>query len=79
MLESVIYALVIVSQNGTETTAAQFADRNACLTEARKVIEQGPNAYCIPKADFSQEYVNAQLDKMISILNHIRGKMEKTQ
>lgn len=76
MISNLIYALVIVGQNGAETTTAHFSDRRTCLTEAAKVIEQGPTAYCVPHTEMTQEYINSHLDKMISTLNHIRNKME---
>ena len=79
MFSSLIYALVIVGQSGNETIVAHFPNREICLAEAQRVIEQGPTAYCFPSNQLTQEDVQRQFDHMMVLLKRFRTQMEAEQ
>ena len=79
MFSSLIYALVIVGQSGNETIVAHFPNREICLAEAQRVIEQGPAAYCFPSNQLTQEDVQRQFDHMMVLLKRFRTQMEAEQ
>lgn len=77
MLSHIIYALVIVGQGGQETVVANFPTRDWCMAEARRVIEQGPSAYCFPTNQATQEDMQRQFDSMLVLMRQFREKMEQ--
>lgn len=79
MVEGLIYALVIVGSGGQETLAAHFPNRELCLAEARKVIEQGPSAYCFPTNRTTQADIQRQFDDMMVLMKRFRSSLEKEQ
>lgn len=79
MVSSLIYALVIVGQSGNETIAAHFPNRELCIAEAQRVIEQGPAAYCFPSNQLTQEDIQDQFDQMMVLLKRFRTQMEAEQ
>lgn len=76
MFDAVVYALIIVGQNGMETNVAQFATREQCLSEARLVIEQGPNAYCVPHNQITQADIQQRLNSMMNMMREISKDMD---
>ena len=76
MFSSLIYALVIVGQTGNETIAAHFPNRELCIAEAQRVIEQGPAAYCFPTNQLTQEDIQRQFDQMMVLLRQFRTQMD---
>ena len=76
MFNSLIYALVIVGQNGQETLAAHFPNREICYAEAQRVIEQGPSAYCFPTNQATQDDIQRQFDQMMVLMRRYRDNME---
>lgn len=79
MLGHIVYALVIIGSNGTETTVAQFQTRAQCIHEANMVIKQGPSAYCFPTNQVTQADMQRQLNAMLEIMQQFRREMEITQ
>ena len=79
MFSSLIYALVIVGQSGNETIAAHFPNRELCIAEAQRVIEQGPAAYCFPTNQLTQADIQHQFDQMMVLLKRFRTQMEAEQ
>lgn len=76
MVSSLIYALVIVGQSGQETIAAHFPNREICIAEAQRVIEQGPSAYCFPTNQATAEDIQRQFDQMMVLMRRYRDNME---
>ena len=79
MVSSLIYALVIVGQNGHETLAAHFPNREICVAEAQRVIDQGPFAYCFPTNQPTQADIQHQFDQMMVLMKRFRTQMEAEQ
>ena len=79
MVSSLIYALVIVGQSGNETIAAHFLNRELCIAEAQRVIEQGPAAYCFPTNQLTQADIQQQFNQMMILLRQFRTQMEAEQ
>ena len=79
MVSSLIYALVIVGQSGNETIAAHFPNRELCIAEAQRVIEQGPAAYCFPTNQLTQADIQQQFNQMMILLRQFRTQMEAEQ
>ena len=76
MVSNLIYALVIVGSGGQETLAANFPNRQICMAEAQRVIEQGPSAYCFPTNQITQADIQRQFDEMMVLIKRFRGSME---
>jgi len=76
MLSHIVYALVIVGSNGDERVYAQFPTRDWCVAEAKRVIEQGPSAYCFPTNQLTQEGIQQQFDHMMVLMRRYRDNME---
>jgi len=77
MLSHIIYALVIVGQGGQETVVANFPTRDWCVAEAKRVIEQGPSAYCFPTNQITHEDIQKQFNNMLILMSQLREKMEQ--
>jgi ubiquinone/menaquinone biosynthesis C-methylase UbiE len=71
--------LVIVGQGGDETIAAHFPNREICIAEAQRVIEQGPAAYCFPTNQQTKEDIQKQFDQMMVLLKRFRTQMDTEQ
>ena len=76
MLGNLIYALVIVGQTGQDTLVAHFPNREICMAEAQRVIEQGPSAYCFPTNQMTQEDIQRQFDQMMVLLRRFRDNKD---
>jgi hypothetical protein len=76
VVESLIYALVIVGSSGQETIAAHFPNREICIVEAKRVIEQGPSAYCFPTNQATKEDIQNQFDQMMLLMKQFRTQLE---
>ena len=76
MVSNLIYALVIVGQTGQDTLIAHFPNREICMAEAQRVIEQGPSAYCFPTNQITQADIQRQFDSMMVLMRRFRGSME---
>ena len=79
MVSSLIYALVIVGQSGNETIAAHFPNREICIAEAQRVIEQGPAAYCFPTNQLTQEDIQHQFDQMLVLMKRFRESTKEVE
>ena len=79
MLESLIYALVIVSSPGQETLAAHFPNREICMAEAQQVIEQGPFAYCFPTNQVTEADIQNQFNQMMVLMKQFRTQLDAEQ
>ena len=77
MVSNLIYTLVIVGSGGQETLAANFPNRQLCMAEAQRVIEQGPSAYCFPTNQQTQADIQRHFDEMMTLLRQFRTTMEK--
>ena len=76
MVSNLIYALVIVGQTGQDTLIAHFPNREICMAEAQRVIEQGPSAYCFPTNQITQADIQRQFDSMMVLMRRFRDSME---
>ena len=76
MVSNLIYALVIVGQTGQDTLIAHFPNRQICMAEAQRVIEQGPSAYCFPTNQITQADIQRQFDSMMVLMRRFRDSME---
>jgi ubiquinone/menaquinone biosynthesis C-methylase UbiE len=76
VVSNLIYALVIVGQTGQDTLIAHFPNREICMAEAQRVIEQGPSAYCFPTNQITQADIQRQFDSMMVLMRRFRGSME---
>ena len=76
MLGNLIYALVIVGQTGQDTLVAHFPNREICMAEAQRVIEQGPSAYCFPTNQMTQEDIQQQFDQMMVLMRRFRDNKD---
>ena len=76
MLGNLIYALVIVGSSGQETLAANFPNRQICMAEAQRVIEQGPSAYCFPTNQMTQADIQRQFDSMMVLMRRFRDNKD---
>lgn len=76
MVTNLIYALVIVGQSGEKTLAANFPNREICMAEAQRVIDQGPTAYCFPTNQTTQADIQRQLNEMIILMKQFRRSVE---
>jgi hypothetical protein len=79
VFSSLIYALVIVGQNGQETLAAHFPNREICYAEAQRVIDQGPFAYCFPTNQLTQEDIQRQFDSMMVLMQRFRESTKEVE
>ena len=76
MLGNLIYALVIVGQTGQDTLVAHFPNRQLCMAEAQRVIEQGPSAYCFPTNQMTQADIQQQFDQMMVLMRRFRDNKD---
>jgi hypothetical protein len=76
MLGNLIYALVIVGQTGQDTLVAHFPNREICMAEAQRVIEQGPSAYCFPTNQMTQADIQQQFDQMMVLMRRFRDNKD---
>jgi hypothetical protein len=76
MLGNLIYALVIVGQTGQDTLVAHFPNREICMAEAQRVIEQGPLAYCFPTNQITQADIQQQFDQMMVLMRRFRDNKD---
>ena len=76
MLGNLIYALVIVGQTGQDTLVAHFPNREICMAEAQRVIEQGPSAYCFPTNQMTQADIQHQFDQMMVLMRRFRDNKD---
>jgi hypothetical protein len=76
MLGNLIYALVIVGQTGQDTLVAHFPNREICMAEAQRVIEQGPSAYCFPTNQMTQADIQRQFDQMMVLMRRFRDNKD---
>jgi hypothetical protein len=76
VVSNLIYALVIVGQTGQDTLIAHFPNREICMAEAQRVIEQGPSAYCFPTNQITQADIQRQFDSMMVLMRRFRDSME---
>jgi hypothetical protein len=76
MLGNLIYALVIVGQTGQDTLVAHFPNREICMAEAQRVIEQGPSAYCFPTNQMTQADIQRQFDSMMVLMRRFRDNKD---
>jgi len=79
MLSHIIYALVGVGQGGQEAGVANFPTRDWCMAEARRVIEQGPSAYCFPTNQQTQEDIQRQFDSMMVLMRRFRESTKEVE
>ena len=79
MLGNLIYALVIVGQTGQDTLVAHFPNRQLCMAEAQRVIEQGPSAYCFPTNQQTQEDIQRQFDQMMVLMKRFRESTKEVE
>jgi hypothetical protein len=79
VVSSLIYALVIVGQGGQETLAAHFPNREICMAEAQRVIEQGPFAYCFPTNQLTQADIQHQFDQMMVLMRRFRESTKEVE
>ena len=79
MLGNLIYALVIVGSGGQETLAANFPNRELCMAEAQRVIEQGPSAYCFPTNQMTQADIQRQFDQMMVLMRRFRESTKEVE
>ena len=76
MVSNLIYALVIVGQTGQDTLIAHFPNREICMAEAQRVIEQGPSAYCFPTNQITQADIQRQFDSMMVLMRRFRDNKD---
>ena len=76
MLGNLIYTLVIVGQTGQDTLVAHFPNREICMAEAQRVIEQGPSAYCFPTNQMTQADIQQQFDQMMVLMRRFRDNKD---
>ena len=79
MLGNLIYALVIVGQTGQDTLVAHFPNREICMAEAQRVIEQGPSAYCFPTNQMTQADIQQQFDQMMVLMRRFRESTKEVE
>jgi hypothetical protein len=79
MLGNLIYALVIVGQTGQDTLVAHFPNREICMAEAQRVIEQGPSAYCFPTNQMTQADIQRQFDQMMVLMRRFRESTKEVE
>ena len=79
MLGNLIYTLVIVGQTGQDTLVAHFPNREICMAEAQRVIEQGPSAYCFPTNQMTQADIQQQFDQMRVLMRRFRESTKEVE
>jgi hypothetical protein len=79
MLGNLIYALVIIGQTGQDTLVAHFPNREICMAEAQRVIEQGPSAYCFPTNQQTQADIQRQFDSMMVLMRRFRESTKEVE
>lgn len=73
----IMWALVITAQvpDGENQTAAVFTTREECMQEAKRVIEQGPSAYCVPTNVSTQAQVEEQMRSVFRLMGNMMREM----
>jgi hypothetical protein len=79
VVSNLIYALVIVGQTGQDTLIAHFPNREICMAEAQRVIEQGPSAYCFPTNQITQADIQRQFDSMMVLMRRFRESTKEVE